>query len=117
MQGTCAFAANFRRELETATLEEVAREESLDLWVCHHFRVLPTDDRYKRLTGNQKVLLFVGWKTLPSSDQIKQFFDRKDSDPAIDKTTASNFRKLGYSQAQIRRMKEQLVNAGYSQPD
>ena len=117
MQGICAFAANFRNELETADLEELAREESLDLWVCHHFRVLPTDDRYKRLTNNQKVLLFFGWKTLPSSEQIKRFFDRKEGDPTIDKGTAANFKKLGYTATQIRRMKEQLANAGYSQPD
>lgn len=98
-------------------MKEAAREESLDLWILHHFRVLPTDDRFKRLTENQKVLLFFGWKELPTSDQIKQFFDRKQGDPVIDEGAEKSFRRIGYTPAQIRRMKEQLANAGYSQPD
>ena len=93
----------------------MAKETSLDLWVIHHFRVLPTEKRFKQLTDNQKYLLYIGWLELPTSDQIKKWYDRKSDDPVITKDDAKNFEKLGYSKEQIKRMKEQLENAGYSQ--
>ena len=93
----------------------MAREESLDLWIIHHFRVLPTDDRFQRLTENQKVLLFHGWTELPTSEQIKKFRDRKSGDPVIEKEDEANFKALGYTPTQLRRMKEQIQNAGYNQ--
>ena len=97
--------------------KETAREESLDLWICHHFRVLPTDKRFKRLTENQKTLLFHGWTELPSSEQIKRFYDKKSGDPVIDDTAEKNFKKLGYSSKQIQKMKGELEKAGFAQPD
>lgn len=83
--------------------------------MCHHFRVLPTDERYKRLTDNQKNLLFFSWIELPSSDQIKAWHDKKAGDPVVSAEDEENFKNLGYSKEQIRRIKEQLENAGYRQ--
>ena len=97
--------------------KEIAKAVNLDLWVCHHFRILPTDERYKRLTENQKHLLYVGWLELPTSDQIKAWYAKKATDPVISEDDANNFAKLGYSKEQIKRMREQLENAGYSQPN
>jgi len=84
--------------------------------VCHHFRVLPTEERYKRLTENQKYLLYIGWLELPTSDQIKQWYVKKAGEPVVTEEDAKNFEKIGYSKAQIKRIREQLENAGYSQP-
>ncbi len=95
--------------------KEAVRAVSLDLWVCHHFRVLPTEERYKRLTENQKYLLYIGWLELPSSDQMKEWHDRKAGDPIITEDDAKDFENLGYTKEQIKHMKEQLQNAGYSQ--
>jgi len=61
--------------------------------------------------------MFYGWTELPSSEQIKRFHDRKAGDPVIDETAEKNFARAGYTPEQIERMKEQLANAGYSQPD
>lgn len=83
--------------------------------MIHHFRILPTDERYKQLTENQKYLLYFGWLELPTSDQIKEYHTKKAGDPLITDTDAKDFKKLGYSAKQIKRMKEQLENAGYSQ--
>jgi len=93
----------------------IARAVSLDLWVCHHFRVLPTEERYKRLTENQKYLLYIGWLELPSSEQMKLWHDKKAGDPIITDEDAKNFKNLGYTKDQIKHMKEQLQNAGYNQ--
>ena len=83
--------------------------------MCHHFKILPTDERYKKLTENQKYLLYIGWLELPTSEQIKQWYAKKSGEPIITDEDAENFRKLGYTSAQIKKMKEQLENAGYSQ--
>lgn len=97
--------------------KEAVREQSLDIWICHHFRVLPTSPDFKQLTDNQKILLFYGWTELPTSDQIKEMYDSREEDPVITKTDADNFRKRGYTEKQIAFMKEQLENAGYRQPN
>lgn len=95
--------------------KEAAREVSLDLWVCHHFRVLPTEERYKRLTENQKYLLYIGWLELPTSDQVKLWYTKKTGEPIVTDEDAKDFEKLGYSKAQVKRIREQLENAGYRQ--
>ena len=115
--GTCLFEASFKKELSVVNPKEAVRAVSLDLWVIHHFRVLPTEERFKRLTKNQKYLLYKGWLELPTSEQIKEYFTKRAGDPVITDDDASNFKKLGYTPEQIRRMKEQLENAGYSQSD
>lgn len=95
----------------------MARAVAVDLWVCHHFRVLPTEERFKKLTSRQKDLLYVGWVELPTSDQIKEWNAKKLGDPTVTPETAKEFRKLGYTPDQIRKIKEQLKNAGFQQPD
>ena len=77
--------------------------------------MLPTEERYKRLTENQKYLLYVGWLELPSSEQMKLWHDKKAGDPIITDEDAKNFKNLGYTKDQIKHMKEQLQNAGYNQ--
>ena len=79
--------------------------------------MLPTEDRFKRLTENQKGLLYTSWLELPSSDQLKAWYDKKSGDPVVTDQDAKNFEDLGYTKAQIKRMKEQLENAGYRQQD
>lgn len=77
--------------------------------------MLPTDDNFKRLTELQKNILWLGWTQLPSSDQIKKYYDKKSDDPLVTSDDAVNFKKLGYSSAQIKRMKEELGKAGFNQ--
>lgn len=57
----------------------------------------------------------MGWMELPTSDQMKEWYSKKKGDPVITSDDSKNFAKLGYSPEQIKRMKEQLKNAGYSQ--
>ena len=77
--------------------------------------MLPTDEKFKRLTRTQKDFLYMGWMELPTSDQMKEWYSKKKGDPVITSDDSKNFAKLGYSPEQIKRMKEQLKNAGYSQ--
>ena len=95
----------------------MVKELAVDLWICHHFKVLPTEDRFKRLTPRQKDLLYVSWTELPTSDQIKKWHADKKGNPVVTGEDAKQFRKLGYTPEQIKRIKEQLKNAGYNQPN
>jgi hypothetical protein len=61
-------------------------------------------------------MLYVSWLELPTSDQIKQWSTDRKGDPVVDSDTAKNFRKIGYTPDQIRKIKEQLKHAGYNQP-
>lgn len=72
---------------------------------------------FKRLTDNQKNLLFVSWCELPTSEDIKRWYTRRAGEPVISESDAKDFQKLGYSKAQIGRIREQLENAGYRQSD
>lgn len=94
---------------------EAVKATSLDLWVCHHFKVLPTDDRFKRLTPRQKDFLYLGWLELPTSDQIKEWYTAKKGDPVVSTEDSKNFQKLGYTSEQIKHMKDQLKKAGFRQ--
>lgn len=77
--------------------------------------MLPTEDRFKRLTASQKNLLWLGWTELPSSDQIKQFYDKKSDDPVVTPEDEKQFKGLGYSSAQIKKIRGELEKAGFNQ--
>jgi hypothetical protein len=94
----------------------VVRASGLDLWVCHHFRVLPTDDRFKELSFRQKLLLFRSHEYLPTDDDLRysslvQRRARSESLPTGD------LKRMGYTPEQIKRMKEQLEAAGQGSPN
>jgi len=79
--------------------------------------VLPTEERYKKLTPRQKDILYLSWVELPTSEQVKDWSHSKASDPVIDTEHEKQFKSLGYTPDQIRKIKEQLNNAGFQQPD
>jgi len=106
--GTFAFDQNFRKSLEEVDPKAVIEAIRLDLWVIHHFRVLPTDHRFKSLTVNQKRLLLESWMNLPTSDQLKEYQYRTTEDPEITTKDEELFALAGYSPEQIARMKDQL---------
>lgn len=81
--------------------------------MIHHFRVLPTDPRFKELTENQKVLLFHGWVHNANSDDLYRHQIRKDQEPGVTQEDEATFRSAGYSTEQINRIKSELRKAGY----
>ena len=77
-----------------------------------YFKVLPTEDRFKQLTYEQKMLLLVGFLEMPTPEQMKYNFDVSKSGPKLDTDDEDNFKKLGYSSESINRIKDQLRKAG-----
>jgi len=88
-------------------LKRVAKSSLLDLWVCDHYRVLPTDERFLNLSDEQKNLLFVGYLERATDEAIYQSYHSK-PEMAVTDEDADVLTKAGYSPAQIRRIRYNL---------
>lgn len=91
-------------------MKAIINEVSLDLWICHHFRVLPTEGRFKRLTENQKRLLFYSFQEMPTDDElIMDVRIREDAERQA--LPPDDLIKLGYTQEQIDRILHNIAIA------
>jgi len=84
--------------------------QALDLWVCNYYKVLPTEDRFKRLGEEQKYLLFTGFLNQPLMDDIHRA--HQSSRISVDGEAGENLKKLGYTDQQLARIKDQMEKAG-----
>lgn len=103
---------NFENAFAQADLKKVLQAEYLDLWVMEHFRVLPTDERFLKLSLKQKALLFTAFLELPTDEMLHMGHRLANRAPEIDDDEADNLKNLGYSDEQIKRMRAQLKAAG-----
>jgi len=94
-------------------LEQVAKEVSLDLWIINHFRKLPTEECYEKLTDAQKELIYVGYLNMPTDEQLHRAYSKEKANagPVITHQDAVDFRKRGYSAEQIEKMQRELEKA------
>ena len=81
--------------------------------MIHHFRILPTDPRFKELTENQKALLFHGWLHNANSDDLYRYQRERDHEPGVTTDDEKTFQNAGYSTEQINHIKAELRKAGY----
>lgn len=56
--------------------------------------------------------MFSGAMELPTFEQMKYNYDASRQGPAVSDTDENNFKKLGYSDEKINKIKEQLRLAG-----
>ena len=56
------------------SLKEANPELKLKLWIIEHFRVLPTDKRYKLLNSDQIELLFLNYVSQPLCEQYRNSY-------------------------------------------
>lgn len=89
----------------------MAKEASLDLWICEHYKVLPTEERFKALSDRQKYLLFLGFVEQPKHEDMHQAYWRTRT-TQIGEQDEKNLKSLGYTPEQLKRMQEQLEKAG-----
>lgn len=90
-------------------MKKVVKEYAIDLWIIRHFKILPTDQRFKDLSDKQKVLLLVSFFESPLDEWAYIAHQKsKYEGKAVDDATAENLKNLGYTQEQIERMREQL---------
>lgn len=91
-------------------MSKAAKAVALDTWICDHYDVLPTEDRYKRLTDRQKYLLFQGFINRPSDADIHRAYQISQR-LFISHEEEANWMKRGYSLEQIKRMKHEIEKA------
>ena len=58
----------------------------------------------------------MGWLENPTSEQMKRVYDKQSEAPIVTKDDEKDFIKRGYTKEQVKRIKENLENAGYRQP-
>jgi hypothetical protein len=73
---------------------------------------LPTDRRFKTLSWRQKYLLFKSHTYLPSDEDLR-WSARKQQEEGRQALPTKDLKRMGYSQEQLDRMKEQLIKAGW----
>lgn len=88
----------------------MVKGQELDHWICSQFKVLPTEDRFKRLGEEQKYLLFIGFLEQAQPDDIHRGYHSNKA--RLEGETLVNLKKMGYSDRQLARMKDQLEKAG-----
>jgi hypothetical protein len=76
-------------------------------WVCDHYKVLPTDDRFRALTDLQVSALFSGWLySLPEAELWKAYWSEKSKEKP--KVNAKELLDIGYSESEIRAILKEL---------
>ena len=81
------------------------------MWVIHHFRVLPTDDRFLKLSDDVKMMLFYGWVELPNSDEIRAGYVERNRIEFTEQD-ALELLDYGYSPEQTARIRRELESVG-----
>jgi hypothetical protein len=82
----------------------------LNLWVINHFKVLPTDDRFKRLTQNQKSLLLQGYLESPDSSSLKLYFlEEQKKDISFSEDEEKALLDSGYDTKQLEKIKKEIA--------
>jgi len=93
----------------------IAEALKLDLWIITYFRVLPTDDRYLKMSDEQKYLLFLGFLDQPTPEQMKMNYERISAGPKLTEMDKSDLSRRGYSREAIERIQDNLKKAGVIQ--
>lgn len=87
------------------------QEVSIDLWICNYYRVLPTDEKFKRLTERQKELLLFSFLEQPSEMELHYAYRKRKEKEDQFSINYDNLRKRGYTEEQIRRMRIEIEKA------
>jgi hypothetical protein len=82
--------------------------QAVDLWVCRHFKVLPTEDRFLNLSDEQKLLLLTSYFEAPLDELAYMAYQSQQTKLEIDESTVKNLKDLGYTEEQLKRMAQQL---------
>ena len=102
-----------RESYKKADSHLLARGVALDAWIIHHFRVLPTDERFERLTDRQKDLLFCTFVELPTEEESRELYleQKRNREFMEDGGMADDLRNLGYNEDQITDIMRDIASA------
>lgn len=80
----------------------------LRLWLVNHFKVLPTDPRYRALNDDQIELLFSSFLQMPTEEQWKSWYARQKREERLD-LPVDELKGMGYTDADIEKIKKELA--------
>ena len=86
----------------TEKLDQAKVEVKLRLWVVEHFRILPTDKRFKKLKWDQIELLFLNYISQPSDEQYRRLYlDSIEKEEIEDNLPKDKMEEMGYNPEEI----------------
>lgn len=89
-------------------MKKLVKSNSLDLWICEHFKVLPTERRFLDLQEDQKMLLLYGFLEQPTDADMYVSYNTK-VETVISESDAENLVKVcGYTPEQVKRIQANL---------
>lgn len=93
--------------------ESVNPKMQVRLWVIEHFRVLPTDSRFKELNEDQMELLFCYFINSLTDEQYKRAYHTKMSRKEVVDTMPKDLMKdMGYTEEEIGNIAQGLTIGG-----
>lgn len=79
------------------------------MWIVEHFRILPTDKRFKQLSLDQMELLYYSFLNMPLDDALrKYYYDNKEKEDTIKSLPEEQLHRMGYSKDDIEKLKGEL---------
>jgi len=83
------------------------------LWLIEHFRILPTDKRYKKLSEDQIEILFCNFLSSPIDEEYKNTYRKGMSKTDVIKTMPKEiFKEMGYSEEDMKKIGQEIVMSG-----
>ena len=94
-------------------MELASPRQKVKLWVIEHFRILPTDERFKRLTEDQMELLFYYFVSSPTDEQYKKaHYSNLSKEEVIETLPEDKIKEMGYSEEELKDIRDALVIGG-----
>ena len=94
-------------------IENSSPQMKMRLWAINHFRILPTDKRFKKLTDDQVELLFLSSMQLPLEDELRRFYVKKKKEEEVNKQLPEEvLLSMGYSVKEIESIKKDMSVIG-----
>ena len=96
-------------------MELASPKQRLKFWVIEHFRILPTDERFKQLTEDQMELLFCYFVSNPTDEQYrKAHYSNLSKEEVMETLPEDKIKEMGYSEKELKDIKDALIIGGVS---
>ncbi len=94
-------------------VEEADSRQKMILWTINYFRILPTDERFKKLTSEQIELLFCSFVSSPTEEEYKHAYRRGMSkQEKIESMPKDILKDMGYSEEDIEKIGLEVAAGG-----
>lgn len=94
-------------------VESANPRTKMRLWLIEHFRILPTDERYKKLSEDQIEILFCNFLSSPIDEEYKNTYRQGMSKTDVIKSMPTElFKDMGYDENDIKQISQEIAVGG-----